>query len=80
MRFDIKENLSPCHIGPYWILRRFSSVAYEMDFPSDLASIHPVFHASLLKKCIGNSTSTVPLESISVEESFSYEEVPVEIF
>lgn len=41
--------------------------------------MHPVFHVSLLNKCIGDPSLVVPLESIGVNDSLSYEEVPVEI-
>ncbi len=53
-RFGKKEKLSPRYVGPFKILSRFSKVAYELEFPSDLASVHPVFHVSLLIKCIGD--------------------------
>ena len=39
----------------------------------------PVFHISLLKKCVGDPTSIVPLESLAVKDSLSYEDVLVEI-
>ncbi|WMV14237.1 hypothetical protein MTR67_007622 [Solanum verrucosum] len=41
--------------------------------------MHPIFHISLLNKCIGYPTSVVPLESVGVKESLSYKEVSVEI-
>ena len=41
--------------------------------------MHPVFNISLLKKCMGDPTSVVPLESMAVKNSLSYEDVPVEI-
>ena len=50
MRFGKKGKLSPRYIGPFKILSRFIKVAYELKLPSNLASIHPVFHVSLLKK------------------------------
>ncbi|WMV08477.1 hypothetical protein MTR67_001862 [Solanum verrucosum] len=37
-----------------------------------------VFHVSLLKKCVGDMISIVPLESLGINESLSYEEVSVE--
>lgn len=39
--------------------------------PSELASVHPIFYISLLKKCIGDPTSIVPFESVEVKESVS---------
>ncbi|KAF3668853.1 hypothetical protein FXO38_07899 [Capsicum annuum] len=54
-------------------------VAYELELPSDLASVHPVFHVSLLKKCIGDPAVVVPIQSINIHNSLSYEENPIEI-
>ncbi|WMV08941.1 hypothetical protein MTR67_002326 [Solanum verrucosum] len=45
----------------------------------ELAAVHPVLHISLLKKCVGYPTSIVPLESVVVNDSLTYEGVPVEI-
>ncbi|WMV54976.1 hypothetical protein MTR67_048361 [Solanum verrucosum] len=79
MRFGKKGNLSPKYIGPYRILKRIGKVAYELELPADLAAVHPVFHISLLKKCVGDPASIVPLESVAVKDSLSYEDVPVQI-
>ncbi|WMV37547.1 hypothetical protein MTR67_030932 [Solanum verrucosum] len=79
MRFEKKGKLSPHYVGQCQILRHFGRVAYELDLPLDLVSMHPVFHVSLLRKCIGNPTSVVPLDSVDVKESLSYEEVLFEI-
>ncbi|WMV41976.1 hypothetical protein MTR67_035361 [Solanum verrucosum] len=76
MRFGKKGKLSPIYVGPYRILKRIGKVAYELELPADLAAVHSVFHISLLKKCVA---SIVPLESVAVKDSLSYEDVPVEI-
>ena len=54
-------------------------MTYELEVPNKLTSVHPVFHVSMLKKCIGDPISILPLEGLGVKEDFSYEEVPVEI-
>ncbi|WMV47006.1 hypothetical protein MTR67_040391 [Solanum verrucosum] len=79
MRFGKKGNLCPIYVGPYRISKRISKVAYELELPTDLAAVHPVFHISLLKKCVGDPASIVPLESVAVKDSLSYEDVPIEI-
>ncbi|WMV32362.1 hypothetical protein MTR67_025747 [Solanum verrucosum] len=52
MRFSKKGKLSPQYIGPYRITKRIGNVAYELELPQELAVVHPVFHISMLKKCI----------------------------
>ena len=60
-------------------LRRVGNVAYKLDFPSSLSLVHPVFHVSILKKCLGVPSSVIPLEGLDILDSMSYEEVPIEI-
>ena len=79
MRFGNKVKLSPRYVGPYKIMKRVGNVIYELEFPAELAAVHPVFHISLLKKCVGDPASIVPLESVAVKKSLSYEDVPVKI-
>ncbi|PKU79317.1 hypothetical protein MA16_Dca000662 [Dendrobium catenatum] len=53
------EKLSPRYYGPFEIERKVGMVAYRLKLPPH-SSIHPVFHASLLKKSIGDHTVTTP--------------------
>ncbi|WMV37241.1 hypothetical protein MTR67_030626 [Solanum verrucosum] len=79
MRFGKKGKLSPRNVGPYRILKRIGKVAYELDLPVDLAAMHPVFHISLFKMCVGDPASVVPLDTMTIKDSLYYEDVPVEI-
>ena len=79
MRFGRKGKLSPRYVGPYEILQRVGEVAYELALPAELASVHPVFHVSMFRKCLGDPTSILPVECLGVDEDLSYEEVHVEI-
>ena len=45
----------------------------------ELASVHQVFHVSILNKCLGDPASILPVESLRVGEYLFYEELPVEI-
>ena len=79
MRFGRKGKLSPRYVGPYEILQRVGEVTYELALPAELASVHPVFHVSMLKKCLGDPASILPVEGLGVGEDLSYEEIPIEI-
>ncbi|WMV37248.1 hypothetical protein MTR67_030633, partial [Solanum verrucosum] len=79
MRFGKKGKLSPRYVGPYEILKRVGKEAYELKLPNESAPVHPVFYISMLKKCIGEPVSILPLEGLGVDENLSYEEVSVEI-
>ncbi|WMV51556.1 hypothetical protein MTR67_044941 [Solanum verrucosum] len=79
MRFGKKEKLSPRYIEPYRISKRMGNVAYELELPQELATIHLVFHISMLKKCMGDLSLIIPTENIEIKDSLSYEEIPVQI-
>ena len=79
IRFGRKGKFTLRYVGPYEILQRVGEVAYELALPTELASFHLVFHVSMLKKCLGDSTSILPVEGLGVEEDLSYDEELVEI-
>ncbi|WMV19371.1 hypothetical protein MTR67_012756 [Solanum verrucosum] len=54
-------------------------VAYEVDFPRELAAVHPVFQVSMLHKCLGDPTQVIPIEGMGFSEHLSYEKVPMAI-
>ncbi|WMV14970.1 hypothetical protein MTR67_008355 [Solanum verrucosum] len=79
MRFGKKGKLSPRYIGPYLIVKRISNVAYELELPQELATVHPVFHISMLKKCMRDPSLIIPTENVGIKDNLSYEEIPVQI-
>ncbi|XP_019227201.1 PREDICTED: uncharacterized protein LOC109208531 [Nicotiana attenuata] len=78
MRFGKKGKLSPRFIGPYEILDRVGAVAYCLAFPLEL-SIHSVFHVSMLRKCISDSSQVLEEPVTSLDEKLSYKEEPMAI-
>ena len=54
-------------------------VSYELALPAERASVHTVFHVSMLKKCLSDPTSILPGEGLGVNEALSYKDVPLQI-
>ena len=79
MIFSIKGKLSPLYVGTYEVLQGVGKVSYELKLPSELTSVYPVFHVSILKKCIGDPMYILPIEDLGVDENLFYEEDPIEI-
>ena len=79
MRFIKKGKLCPLYIGPYKTSKRIDNVAYELELPQELAAVHPVFHVSMLKKCMGDLSLIVSIENVGIKDILSYEEIPIQI-
>lgn len=52
------------YIGPYEISKCVRDITYELDIPSELVIVRPVFHVSMLNKCIVEPYLVVPIESM----------------
>nr|XP_016445916.1 PREDICTED: uncharacterized protein LOC107771107 [Nicotiana tabacum] len=79
MRFGKKGKLRPWYIRPYQILQRIGQVSCKLDLPPELEAVRPVFHVSILLKCLSDPSRTTPIEDIQVTEDLSYEEILVAI-
>ena len=79
MRFGKKDKLSPRFIGPYEMIEKVGPVAYRLALPPELEKIHNVFHVSMLRRYMSNSSHVVSSETIEFKQDLTYEEEPVEI-
>nr|GEW97287.1 reverse transcriptase domain-containing protein [Tanacetum cinerariifolium] len=79
VRFGKKEKLAPRFVRPFEIVEKVGLVAYQLDLPEELNSVHDTFHMSNLKKCLADPTLQVPLDEIQVDAKLTFVEVPVEI-
>ena len=59
VRFDKQGKLAPSYIGPFEVLERVGTVAYQLVLPSSLSSVHEVFHISMLRKYTPNPAHVV---------------------
>ncbi|WMV37156.1 hypothetical protein MTR67_030541 [Solanum verrucosum] len=61
------------------IFKRIGNVAYQLELSQELVAVHPVFHVSMLKMCMGDPSLIIRTEDIGIKDSLSYEEIPVQI-
>ena len=79
VRFRKRGKLSPRYIGPFEIVERIGPVAYRLDLSEELSRVHNVFHISMLRKYIPDSSHVLETPEIKLRDDLSYEEKPVHI-
>ena len=77
VRFDKRGKLSPRFIGPFDILERMGTVAYQLALPPSMSGVHEVFHVSMLRKYIPDPAHVVDWGHIEVDTDRTFEEGPV---
>ena len=55
------------------------AVAYQLELPSSLSSIHNVFHVSQLKKYLRVPMEATNYEDLDIQPNLSYKEHPIRI-
>jgi len=65
------RKLTPRFIGPYQILRRIGTTAYEIALPPHLANLHNVFHVSQLRKYVADPLHMLKSDGIQIREDLT---------
>ncbi|XP_024027447.1 uncharacterized protein LOC112093387 [Morus notabilis] len=79
MRFGKRGKLSPRYVRPYKVIECIGNVANKLELPQEMASIHNVFHVSILTKYVLDPSHVIKPQAVQIQEDMSYEEKPIEI-
>ena len=66
VRFGKRGNQSPRYIGPFEILSRVGSSAYQLALPPALSAVHNVFHVLMLQKYVLNESHVLDFTELEV--------------
>ncbi|XP_057482029.1 uncharacterized protein LOC130768958 [Actinidia eriantha] len=79
VRFEKKGKLNPRYVGTFEILEKIGPVAYRLALTPEFANIHDVFHVSMLRKYVADTTHVLEQPPIALEKNLKYEERPMRI-
>ena len=77
VKFGKRSKLSPRFIGPFEILERVGTIAYQLALPPSLSGVHEVFHVSMLRKYTPDPNHVVNWGNLTVDTNGTFEEGPV---
>ncbi|GKD68418.1 putative reverse transcriptase domain-containing protein, partial [Tanacetum coccineum] len=75
IRFGKRGKLNPRYIGPFKILAKVGTVAYQLELPEQLSRVHSTFHVSNLKKCFSDEPLAIPLDEIRIDDKLNFIEL-----
>ena len=78
-RFGVRGKLAPRYVGPYKVLEQCGPVAYRLQLPDILSTVHNVFHISQLKKCLWVLDEVVEIEGLPLQPDLTYVEHPFKV-
>nr|GEV93101.1 putative reverse transcriptase domain-containing protein [Tanacetum cinerariifolium] len=79
IRFGKRGKLNPHYIGPFKVLAKVGTVAYQVELPDQLSRVYSTFHVSNLKKCLSDEPLAILLDEIQIDDKLNLIEEPVEI-
>ncbi|GJW57266.1 putative reverse transcriptase domain-containing protein [Tanacetum coccineum] len=79
IRFGKRGKLNHRYTRPFKILKRVGPVAYTLELPEELSSVHSTFHVSNLKKCLSDESLVIPIKELRLDDKLNFVEEPVEI-
>ena len=77
IRFGKRRKLSPRFIGPFEILERVATVAYQLALLPSMSGVHKIFNVSMLWRYTPDPAHVVDWGQIEVNTDGTFEEGPV---
>ena len=77
VRFGKQDKLSPRFIGPFEVLERMGTIAYQLMLSPSMLGVHEVFHVSMLRKYTPDPAQVVDWGQVEVDTKGTFEEGPV---
>ena len=74
VRLGKREKLSLRFIGPFKILERVGTVAYQLVLPPSMSGVHEVFHVSMPRKYTPDPAHVVDWGQIEVDTDVTFKE------
>ncbi|GJR68649.1 putative reverse transcriptase domain-containing protein [Tanacetum coccineum] len=72
VHFGERGKLNPRYVGPFKVLEKVGSVAYKLELPQELSSIHNTFHVSNLKKCYPDEPLVISLDGLHIDDKLYF--------
>ena len=79
VRFGKRGKLNPRYIGPFEIVERIGQVPCILYLSEEFSRVPNVFHISMLRKYIQDSSHVLETLEVELRDNLSYEEQAVQI-
>ncbi|GJV70782.1 putative reverse transcriptase domain-containing protein [Tanacetum coccineum] len=79
IRFGKRGKLNPLYIGPFKILAKVGTLAYQLELPEQLTRVHRISHVSNLKKCLVDKPLAITLDDIQIDDKLNFIKEQVKI-
>ncbi|KAK8986843.1 hypothetical protein V6N11_037769 [Hibiscus sabdariffa] len=79
LSFGKKGKLSPRYIGPFEVIEKVGSVAYQLALPPEFDKMHNVFHVSMLRRYRSDPSHVLEPKEVELNLDLSHEEEPIQI-
>ncbi|GJS23744.1 putative reverse transcriptase domain-containing protein [Tanacetum coccineum] len=76
---NIRRKPLEFQVGDRVMLKVVGPVAYTLELPEELSSVHSTFHVSNLKKCLSDESLVIPMKELRLDDTLNFVEEPVEI-